>query len=68
LVLPRRSPTQRQPLWQQRHRAQQLLQVAAGFSDFPLVMEAIRETVREDFDVPGLTELTERLTLESTGR
>jgi ATP-dependent Lhr-like helicase len=57
LVLPRRAPGKRQPLWQQRHRAQQLLQVAAQFSDFPLVMEALRETLQEDFDVPGLTEL-----------
>ncbi|MDR2347762.1 MAG: hypothetical protein LBD90_03895, partial [Bifidobacteriaceae bacterium] len=61
LVLPRRAPGQRQPLWQQRHRAQQLLQVAASFSDFPLVLEAIQETVREDFDVPGLTELMRRV-------
>ncbi|MDR1118387.1 MAG: hypothetical protein LBL01_03710, partial [Bifidobacteriaceae bacterium] len=61
LVLPRRAPGKRQPLWQQRHRAQQLLQVASKFSDFPLVMEAIRETVREDFDVPGLTELMRRV-------
>ncbi|MDR3361178.1 MAG: hypothetical protein LBO20_11195, partial [Bifidobacteriaceae bacterium] len=61
LVLPRRSPERRQPLWQQRHRAQQLLQAASGFSDFPLVMEAIRETLQEDFDLPGLTELMRRI-------
>jgi ATP-dependent Lhr-like helicase len=61
LVLPRRGPDKRQPLWQQRHRAQQLLEVASKFSDFPLVMEAIRETVQEDFDVAGLTDLMRRL-------
>ncbi|MDR0593421.1 MAG: hypothetical protein LBG60_09265, partial [Bifidobacteriaceae bacterium] len=57
LVLPRKAPGQRQPLWQQRHRAQQLLQVASQFNDFPVVMEAVRETVQDDFDVPALTEL-----------
>ncbi|MDR1441925.1 MAG: DEAD/DEAH box helicase [Bifidobacteriaceae bacterium] len=57
LVLPRRSPGKRQPLWQQRHRAQQLLQVASQFNDFPVVMEAVRETLQDDFDVPALTEL-----------
>ncbi|MDR2373969.1 MAG: DEAD/DEAH box helicase, partial [Bifidobacteriaceae bacterium] len=57
LVLPRRAPGKRQPLWQQRHRAQQLLQVASQFNDFPVVMEAVRETLQDDFDVPALTEL-----------
>ncbi|MDR0627936.1 MAG: hypothetical protein LBG11_11910, partial [Bifidobacteriaceae bacterium] len=57
LVLPRRAPGKRQPLWQQRHRAQQLLQVASSFKDFPVVMEAIRETLQDDFDVPSLTAL-----------
>ncbi|MDR2565304.1 MAG: DEAD/DEAH box helicase [Bifidobacteriaceae bacterium] len=57
LVLPRRAPGKRQPLWQQRHRAQQLLQVASQFNDFPVVMEALRETLQDDFDVPALTEL-----------
>ncbi|MDR2254067.1 MAG: DEAD/DEAH box helicase [Bifidobacteriaceae bacterium] len=61
LVLPRRAPGRRQPLWQQRHRAQQLLQVASRFSDFPLVLEAIRETLQEDFDVPALQELMRRI-------
>jgi ATP-dependent Lhr-like helicase len=61
LVLPRRGPDKRQPLWQQRHRAGQLLQVAARFDDFPLVMEAIRETLQEDFDVPALAELMRRI-------
>jgi ATP-dependent Lhr-like helicase len=57
LVLPRRAPGKRQPLWQQRHRAQQLLQIASQFNDFPVVMEAVRETLQDDFDVPALTEL-----------
>ncbi|MDR1800201.1 MAG: hypothetical protein LBR19_10050, partial [Bifidobacteriaceae bacterium] len=57
LILPRKAPGKRQPLWQQRHRAQQLLQVAAGFGDFPIVHEALRESLQDDFDVPALTDL-----------
>lgn len=57
LLLPRRSPGKRTPLWQQRQRASQLLQVASGFGSFPIVLEAVRECLQDVFDVPGLTEL-----------
>ncbi|WP_254693498.1 Lhr family ATP-dependent helicase [Streptomyces qinglanensis] len=57
LLLPRRSPGKRTPLWQQRQRASQLLQVAAEFGSFPIVLEAVRECLQDVFDVPGLTEL-----------
>ncbi|MFH8489831.1 ATP-dependent helicase [Streptomyces longisporoflavus] len=57
LLLPRRSPGKRTPLWQQRQRAAQLLQVASEFGSFPIVLEAIRECLQDVFDVPGLTEL-----------
>ncbi|WP_326596204.1 ATP-dependent helicase [Streptomyces sp. NBC_01803] len=57
LLLPRRSPGKRTPLWQQRQRAHQLLSVAAGFGSFPIVLEAVRECLQDVFDVPGLTEL-----------
>lgn len=57
LLLPRRSPGKRTPLWQQRQRAAQLLQVAAGFGSFPIVLEAVRECLQDVFDVPGLVEL-----------
>ncbi len=57
LLLPRRRPDRRQPLWQQRQRASQLLQVAAGYPDFPIVLETVRECVQEVYDVPGLREL-----------
>ncbi|MCL2803390.1 MAG: DEAD/DEAH box helicase [Micrococcales bacterium] len=56
LTLPRRAG-KRQPLWQQRHRAHQLLQVAAKFDDFPIVLEAVRECLQDDFDVPALERL-----------
>ncbi|WP_329455304.1 ATP-dependent helicase [Streptomyces sp. NBC_01497] len=57
LLLPRRSPGRRTPLWQQRQRAAQLLQVASEFGSFPIVLEAVRECLQDVFDVPGLREL-----------
>lgn len=57
LLLPRRNPGKRTPLWQQRQRASQLLQVASEFGSFPIVLEAVRECLQDVFDVPGLTEL-----------
>ncbi|NGO78182.1 ATP-dependent helicase [Streptomyces sp. YC504] len=57
LLLPRRTPGRRTPLWQQRQRAAQLLEVASEFGSFPIVLEAVRECLQDVFDVPGLTEL-----------
>ncbi|APH01830.1 DEAD/DEAH box helicase [Janibacter indicus] len=57
LLLPRRRPDRRQPLWQQRQRAAALLEVASGHADFPIVLEAVRECLQDVFDVPALTEL-----------
>ncbi|MEW1776594.1 ATP-dependent helicase [Streptomyces sp. NPDC086777] len=57
LLLPRRNPGKRTPLWQQRQRAAQLLQVASEFGSFPIVLEAVRECLQDVFDVPGLVEL-----------
>jgi ATP-dependent Lhr-like helicase len=50
---PRRTPGKRQPLWQQRQRAAQLLQVASRFGSFPIVLETMRECLQDVFDVPG---------------
>jgi len=57
LLLPRRRPDRRQPLWQQRQRAAQLLEVASQYASFPIVLETVRECVQDVFDVPGLTSL-----------
>ncbi|KRE62497.1 ATP-dependent helicase [Nostocoides sp. Soil756] len=57
LLLPRRQPGRRQPLWQQRQRASQLLEVASRYPTFPIVLEAVRECVQDVFDVPGLVDL-----------
>ncbi|MGY1822834.1 ATP-dependent helicase [Geodermatophilus sp. SYSU D00079] len=57
LLLPRRDPRRRTPLWQQRQRAAQLLAVASEFSSFPITLEAAREVLQDVYDVPGLVEL-----------
>ncbi|MDM7856149.1 ATP-dependent helicase [Cellulomonas alba] len=57
LLLPRRRPDRRQPLWQQRQRSAQLLTVAAQYPDFPILLEAVRECVQDDFDTDALAEL-----------
>ena len=59
LLLPRRNPTRRTPLWQQRQRAAQLLAVAAQYGSFPIVLETMREVLQDVFDVPGLVALME---------
>jgi ATP-dependent helicase Lhr and Lhr-like helicase len=54
LLLPRRRPGQRTPLWQQRQRSADLLAEAAKHPDFPMLLEATRECLRDMFDVPAL--------------
>ncbi len=58
LLLPRRDPGRRSPLWQQRQRASQLLEVAREFPDFPIVLETVREVLQDVYDLPSLVELT----------
>ncbi|RZQ60034.1 ATP-dependent helicase [Amycolatopsis suaedae] len=57
LLLPRRDPRRRTPLWQQRQRAAQLLSVASKYERFPVVLEAMRECLQDVYDVGGLREL-----------
>jgi ATP-dependent Lhr-like helicase len=54
LLLPRRRPDQRTPLWQQRQKAADLLSVAAKHPTFPILLEATRECINDVFDVPAL--------------
>jgi ATP-dependent Lhr-like helicase len=54
LLLPRRDPRRRTPLWAQRKRAGDLLAVAARHPEFPIVLETYRECLRDVFDLPGL--------------
>ncbi len=57
LLLPRRTPGRRTPLWQQRQRGADLLEVASRHPTFPILLEATREVLRDVFDVPGLKEV-----------
>ncbi|HJR92800.1 MAG TPA: DEAD/DEAH box helicase, partial [Acidimicrobiia bacterium] len=57
LLLPRRRPGSRTPLWLQRRRAAGLLSVARDFGEFPIVLETFREILQDDFDLPALQEV-----------
>ncbi|WP_010203907.1 ATP-dependent helicase [Salinibacterium sp. PAMC 21357] len=61
LLLPRRDPGKRSPLWQQRQRASQLLDVARKYPSFPIVLETVREVLQDVYDLPALTALTKRI-------
>ncbi len=54
LLLPKRDPSRRAPLWQQRQRAAQLLAIASKYSTFPMLLETMREVTQDVYDVPGL--------------
>jgi ATP-dependent Lhr-like helicase len=56
LLLPRRRPDSRSPLWQLRKRSYDLLNVASRYPSFPLLLEAYRECLRDVFDMPALLE------------
>ena len=56
LLLPRRRPGKRTPLWQQRKRATDLLAVASRYGSFPAILETYREILRDHFDMPALVE------------
>jgi ATP-dependent Lhr-like helicase len=60
LLLPRRRPGARAPLWYQRKRAADLLAVAARYGSFPIFLEAYRECLRDVFDLPALTTVLRR--------
>ncbi|HEX5224540.1 MAG TPA: DEAD/DEAH box helicase, partial [Solirubrobacteraceae bacterium] len=57
LLIPRAYPGKRTPLWQQRLKAQSLLEVARRYGDFPVILETYRECLRDVLDLPGLQEL-----------
>ncbi len=57
LLLPRRNPGKRAPLWQQRQRAAQLLDVARKYPSFPIILETVRECLQDVYDLDALTAL-----------
>jgi ATP-dependent Lhr-like helicase len=61
LLLPRRHPGQRAPLWQQRKRAADLLKATSKFGSFPIVLETFRECLQDVFDMPALVSLLTEL-------
>ena len=65
LLLPRRRPGSRTPLWQQRQRAADLLAVASQHEAFPILLETYRECLQDVFDLPALRHLLESV---RTGR
>ncbi|WP_210479846.1 ATP-dependent helicase [Naasia sp. SYSU D00948] len=61
LLLPRYNPARRSPLWQQRQRASQLLDVARKYPSFPIVLETIREVLQDVYDLPALNSVSREL-------
>ncbi|TFC76922.1 ATP-dependent helicase, partial [Cryobacterium cheniae] len=61
LLLPRYNPGRRSPLWQQRQKAAQLLDVARAFPTFPIILETVRECLQDVYDLPALLALTRRI-------
>ncbi len=57
LLLPRYNPGRRSPLWQQRQRSSQLLEVARKYPSFPIVLETVREVLQDVYDLPALLSL-----------
>ena len=64
LLLGAGSPHKRAPLWQQRHRAARLLEVAATYTDFPIVKEAARECLHDVYDLPTLIDTCQRIAFQ----
>lgn len=61
LLLPKRDPRRRTPLWAQRRRASDLLRVASQYPSFPMILETYRECLRDVFDLPALVELLQQI-------
>ncbi len=67
LLIPRAYPGRRTPLWQQRLKAQSLLEVARRYPQFPVILETYRECLRDVLDVPGLQELLRAIQTRAIG-
>ena len=67
LLLPRRDPGRRSPLWQQRQRSAALLEVAVKYPSFPIVLEAVRECLQDVYDLPALVGLMRRVQSREVG-
>lgn len=65
LLLPRRDPGRRTPLWQQRQRSAQLLDVARKFASFPIILETVRECLQDVYDLPALLDIHQKIDARS---
>jgi ATP-dependent Lhr-like helicase len=61
LLLPRPSARRRMPFWLTRQRAKSLFSAVSRYDDFPLLLEAWRTCLRDEFDLPNLGMLLEEL-------
>ncbi|MFT4211385.1 MAG: DEAD/DEAH box helicase, partial [Microbacterium sp.] len=61
LLMPRTNPSRRSPLWQQRQRSAQLLEVARRHPTFPIILETLREVLQDVYDLPALTDIARRI-------
>ncbi|GAA2175023.1 ATP-dependent helicase [Arthrobacter parietis] len=61
LLLPRNNPSKRSPLWQQRQRSAQLLDVARKFPTFPIILETVRECLQDVYDLPALKDIAAQI-------
>jgi ATP-dependent Lhr-like helicase len=61
LLLPRQNPGKRSPLWQQRQRSAQLLEVARKYPSFPIILETVRECLQDVYDLPSLLRIARDL-------
>ena len=57
LLLTRRDPKRRNPLWAQRIKAKNLLGIVRRYPSFPVVIETYRQALGDVFDLEGLREL-----------
>jgi ATP-dependent Lhr-like helicase len=61
LLLPKYNPGKRSPLWQQRQKASQLLDVARKYPSFPIILETVRECLQDVYDLPALNDVTQQI-------
>ncbi|MDZ8200301.1 DEAD/DEAH box helicase [Microbacterium sp. SSW1-59] len=61
LLMPRMNPSRRSPLWQQRQRSAQLLEVARRYPTFPIILETLREVLQDVYDVPALLRVARKI-------
>ncbi|MCI0159034.1 ATP-dependent helicase [Leifsonia shinshuensis] len=65
LLLPKYNPGKRSPLWQQRQKASQLLDVARKYPSFPIILETVRECLQDVYDLPALDQVAQSIAQRS---